>query len=116
MAERGLPPRWSASNLGSPTRRRETRSKTQRFRRAPDESPRRRHLMFDSQCDLAALVYERDEDPDRILRDFTSDLNRRGYRAVGLVQLGHDRPDTQQPFGCALDAPTKTARLNLISP
>ena len=52
--------------------------------------------MFDSQCDLAALVYERDEDPDRILRDFASDLNRRGYRAVGLVQLGHDRPDTQQ--------------------
>jgi hypothetical protein len=52
--------------------------------------------MFDSQCDLAALVYERDEDPDRILRDFASDLNRRGYRAVGLVQLGHDRPETQQ--------------------
>ena len=52
--------------------------------------------MFDSQCDLAALVYEPDEDPDRILRDFASDLNRRGYRAVGLVQLGHDRPETTQ--------------------
>ncbi len=52
--------------------------------------------MFDSQCDVAALVYEPDEDPDRILRDFASDLNRRGYRAVGLVQLGHDRPETQQ--------------------
>jgi hypothetical protein len=52
--------------------------------------------MFDSQSDLAALVYEHDEDPDRILRDFASDLNRRGYRAVGLVQLGHDRPDTRQ--------------------
>ena len=44
--------------------------------------------MFDSQCDLAALVYERDQDPDRVLRDFASDLNIRGYRAVGLVQTG----------------------------
>src|ERR1700727_2044548 len=52
--------------------------------------------MFDSQCDLAALVYEPDEDPDRILRDFASDLKRCGHRAVGLVQLGHDRPDTKQ--------------------
>ena len=45
--------------------------------------------MFDSQCDLAALVYERDQDPDRVLHDFASDLNIRGYRAVGLVQTGH---------------------------
>ena len=45
--------------------------------------------MFDSQCDLAALVYEQHEDPDQILRDFATDLNGRGYRAVGLVQLGH---------------------------
>lgn len=45
--------------------------------------------MFDSQCDLAALVYERDQDPDELLHGFAADLNRRGYRAVGLVQLGH---------------------------
>ncbi len=45
--------------------------------------------MFDSQCDLAALVYEKDQDPDKILRDFATDLNGRGFRAVGLVQLGH---------------------------
>jgi hypothetical protein len=45
--------------------------------------------MFDAQCDLAALVYERDQDPDEVLRDFASDLNARGYRAVGLVQTGH---------------------------
>jgi hypothetical protein len=45
--------------------------------------------MFDSQCDLAALVYEQHQDPDRILRDFAIELNERGYRAVGLVQLGH---------------------------
>jgi hypothetical protein len=45
--------------------------------------------MFDSQCDLAALVYHQDQDPDALLRDFAADLGRRGYRAVGLVQLGH---------------------------
>jgi Protein of unknown function (DUF2478) len=57
--------------------------------------------MFDSQCDLASLVYERDQNPDQILRDFASDLNTRGYRAVGLVQLGHHR----------LDAPKLSATL-----
>ena len=45
--------------------------------------------MFDAQCDLAAMVYEKDQDPDEILRDFATELNRRGHRAVGLVQLGH---------------------------
>jgi Protein of unknown function (DUF2478) len=49
--------------------------------------------MFDSQCDLAALVYERHQDPDEILREFAADLNRCGYRAVGLVQLGHHCTD-----------------------
>ena len=57
--------------------------------------------MFDSQCDLAALVYDRDQDPDEILRQFASDLNARGYRAVGLVQLGHH----------CLDAPKLSAML-----
>ncbi|WP_213773143.1 DUF2478 domain-containing protein [Bradyrhizobium sp. dw_78] len=57
--------------------------------------------MFDSQSDLAALVYERDQDPDRILRDFAADLKRRGYRAVGLVQTGHH----------CLDAPKLSAML-----
>jgi hypothetical protein len=45
--------------------------------------------MFDSQCELAALVYHQDQDPDAVLRDFAIGLNRRGYRAVGLVQVGH---------------------------
>ena len=57
--------------------------------------------MFDSQCDLAALVYERHQDPDRILREFAADLNHRGYRAVGLVQFGHH----------CTDAPKLTAML-----
>jgi len=44
--------------------------------------------MFDAQCDLAALVYEADQDPDAILRGFATDLNARGFRAVGMVQAG----------------------------
>jgi hypothetical protein len=57
--------------------------------------------MFDAQSDLAALVYERDQDPDRVLRDFASELNARGCRAVGLVQTGHH----------CLDAPKLSAML-----
>jgi hypothetical protein len=45
--------------------------------------------MFDSQCDLAALVYRQDQDPDAVLREFAAELTSRGYRVVGLVQLGH---------------------------
>src|SRR5260370_13790032 len=52
--------------------------------------------MFDSQCDLAALVYEQDQDPDQVLRQFASDLKANGYRAVGLVQLGHHCLDAPQ--------------------
>ena len=44
--------------------------------------------MFDAQCDLAALVYERDQDPDAVLRDFATELNARGRRVVGMVQTG----------------------------
>jgi nucleoside-triphosphatase THEP1 len=45
--------------------------------------------MFDAQCDLAALVYTPDEDPDAVLRSFASDLIARGHRVVGMVQSGH---------------------------
>jgi len=44
--------------------------------------------MFDTQCDLAALVYDEHQDPDAVLRDFAADLNARGFRAVGMVQAG----------------------------
>lgn len=44
--------------------------------------------MFDAQCDLAALVYGEGQDPDAVLRDFASNLNARGVRAVGMVQAG----------------------------
>src|SRR5262249_37541430 len=44
--------------------------------------------MFDAQCDLAALVYGPDQDPDAVLRGFAADLGARGLRAVGMVQAG----------------------------
>jgi len=44
--------------------------------------------MFDAQCDVAALVYEQDQDPDTILQDFAAELNAHGYRAVGMIQVG----------------------------
>jgi hypothetical protein len=57
--------------------------------------------MFDSQCDLAALVYEPDQDPDAILRDFAAELKAAGTRVAGLVQLGHH----------CVDAPSLSAML-----
>src|SRR5258708_6882424 len=56
---------------------------------------KKKRIMFDAQCDLAALVYDQHEDPDQILREFASDLNARGYRAVGIVQLGHHCMDAR---------------------
>jgi hypothetical protein len=44
--------------------------------------------MPDTQCDVAALVYDEHHDPDAVLRDFTSALNVRGLRVAGLVQAG----------------------------
>jgi hypothetical protein len=49
--------------------------------------------MFDSQCDLAARVYEPGQHPDGILREFAAGLNARGHRAVELVQLGRHCTD-----------------------
>jgi len=42
--------------------------------------------MFDSQADIAAVVYGPDDDPDRLLRAFADDLQRSGRRVVGLLQ------------------------------
>jgi nucleoside-triphosphatase THEP1 len=44
--------------------------------------------MFHAECDIAALVYDADHDPDATLRDFAADLKAHGYRAVGMVQTG----------------------------
>lgn len=44
--------------------------------------------MFDAQCDVAALVYRAEDDPDALLRDFAADLNANGVRAIGMIQAG----------------------------
>jgi nucleoside-triphosphatase THEP1 len=50
--------------------------------------PGRRCVSFDAQCDLAAVVYGDDDDPDRLISGFAADLRRSGGRPVGVVQLG----------------------------
>ena len=45
--------------------------------------------MLDSQSDLAALVYAPQHDPDALLLGFCAQLQRDGFRPVGLVQSGH---------------------------
>jgi hypothetical protein len=78
--------------------------------------------MFDAQCDLAALVYDDEDDPDAVLREFADDLNAHGFRAVGLVQAGQcadsslsavlvhsgetlllSQPPSEGAIGCKLD-------------
>ena len=44
--------------------------------------------MFHAQCDLAALIYGADQDPDAVLRDFADEVKSQGFRVVGLVQAG----------------------------
>jgi hypothetical protein len=48
----------------------------------------KRRIMFDAQCDLAALVYDEHDDPDAVLRDFAAQLHAHSFRAVGMVQAG----------------------------
>jgi hypothetical protein len=47
-------------------------------------------VSFDAQCDLAAVVYGADDDPDRLISGFAADLRRSGRRPVGAVQLGRN--------------------------
>jgi uncharacterized protein DUF2478 len=44
--------------------------------------------MPDTQCDLAAIVYDDHQDPDAVLRAFAADMNAQGFRIVGMVQAG----------------------------
>ncbi len=44
--------------------------------------------MFDADCDLAAVVYAPDEDPDEVLRSFVRGLQEQGRRVVGMIQEG----------------------------
>ncbi len=52
--------------------------------------------MFDAQCDVAALVYEVQQQPDSVLLDFAAMLKAAGMRAVGLVQSGHHNAGAPQ--------------------
>src|SRR5262249_15039158 len=83
-------------------------------------------VRFDAQCDVAAIVYGADDDPDRLLISFADDLHRAGGRPIGVVQAGRscqaeDRrlgvvflpsgekvclvpPVEGRPGGCGLDA------------
>jgi hypothetical protein len=45
-------------------------------------------VRFDAQCDLAAIVYGGDDDPDRLLMAFAEDLRRAGHRPIGTIQVG----------------------------
>jgi hypothetical protein len=45
-------------------------------------------IMLDSERYLAALVYDDQQDPDAVLRDFANDTNAQGFRVVGMVQAG----------------------------
>jgi hypothetical protein len=45
---------------------------------------------FDDQCDLAALVFGRPDEPDRLLREFVQELAVCGHRVVGLIQTRLD--------------------------
>src|ERR1700743_1717890 len=45
-------------------------------------------IMLDTERTLAALVYDDQQDPDAVLRDFADDTNAQGFRVVGMVQGG----------------------------
>ncbi len=49
--------------------------------------------MFESQCDLGAIVYRPDERPDQVLAQFADGLAADGFRAVGLVQQSRSVAD-----------------------
>jgi len=44
---------------------------------------------IDRECDIAAVVYARGDDPDALLRSFATDVASSGCRVVGFHQDGH---------------------------
>jgi nucleoside-triphosphatase THEP1 len=64
--------------------------------------------MFDSQAEIAALVYGPNDDPDGLLREFADDLRRSGCRVVGLVQGGRTGGGVRQHLP-AVAWPTRAA-------
>jgi Protein of unknown function (DUF2478) len=59
-------------------------------------------VSFDAQCDLAAVVYGTDDDPDRVISGFVADLRRSGCRPVGVVQLGRSCRSDHPRLGVTL--------------
>jgi hypothetical protein len=59
-------------------------------------------VSFDAQCDLAAVVYGADDDPDRLISGFAADLRRSGRRPVGVVQLGRSCRAENPRLGVAM--------------
>jgi hypothetical protein len=59
-------------------------------------------MTFDAQCDVAAVVYGTDDDPDRLLIDFADDLRRSGLRPVGVIQIGRSCQSENPRFGVVM--------------
>jgi hypothetical protein len=59
-------------------------------------------VRFDAQCDLAAVVYGADDDPDRLISGFAADLRRSGCRPVGVVQVGRSCRSDDPRLGVTL--------------
>jgi hypothetical protein len=57
-------------------------------------------MTFDAQCDLAAVVYGADDDPDRLFINFTNDLSRSGLRTGRLDPGGLHLPIGGTAAGC----------------
>jgi Protein of unknown function (DUF2478) len=67
-----------------------------------DGAPGRKAVSFDAQCDLAAVVYGADDDPDRLISGFAADLRRSGCRPVGVVQFGRSCRSDDPGLGVTL--------------
>jgi hypothetical protein len=59
-------------------------------------------VSFDAQCDLAAVVYGTDDDPDRLISGFAADLRSSGCRPVGVVQVGRSCRSERPRLGVTL--------------
>jgi len=47
-------------------------------------------VRFDAQCDIACVVYGPEDDPDSLIDEFASDVERSGGRPVGVIQRGRN--------------------------
>ena len=70
---------------------------------------------FDSESDVAALVYGPDDQPDELLAAFAADLVARGFDAVGFVQRRSASPSWSRPCPELICIPTG-ASMGFIQP